>query len=202
MPEQRFIDNLFPIPLHGVVLNQEEMIPIQKEMESALDKVTWTRPDGWGQTHDLSTNNFYFDSIKEYKMDEFKKLIDRELRIYSEYLEFEYRDYKSFSWFSKFKPGDFGHQHIHGTADISGVYYYQTNGNDGDIYFSSPVSAGESSLCYRTFNQFWNHQPKVGKLLLFPGWLNHGIKRNESQDVRISFAFNIFFERFEWMHST
>jgi ectoine hydroxylase-related dioxygenase (phytanoyl-CoA dioxygenase family) len=31
----------------------------------------------------------------------------------------------------------------------------------------------------------------VGKLLLFPGWLQHSVKKNKTDDLRISISFNL-----------
>ena len=34
----------------------------------------------------------------------------------------------------------------------------------------------------------------VGKLLMFPSYLKHGILRNQTTDTRISISFNVFFK--------
>ena len=83
-----------------------------------------------------------------------------------------------------------------GYAVISGVYYYKTNGDDGDIFFECPVPTIGSSFCY--FNNYcnrWIHKPEEGKILLFPSWLKHGISKNETDETRISISFNLYFDR-------
>ena len=35
----------------------------------------------------------------------------------------------------------------------------------------------------------------TGTILLFPGWLKHGIMTNETEHDRVSFSFDIIFDR-------
>lgn len=190
----RFIQHLFPVPICGTKLSGAELSIIQNEMSSVVSKIKWDTPDGWGNSHLLSTLDFKSNDIELYSMVEFYKILDRELKSYCDYIEYEFKSYKVTSWFSKFRSGDFGHIHTHGNADISGVYYFQTDGDDGDLTFMSVNSAAMASKAYSKHNQYHDQQPEIGKLLMFPGWLPHGIKRNNSSHDRISFAFNIYFE--------
>lgn len=191
----RNIEQLFFTPIHVKVLTETEMEPIQKEMADAYSKVEWSTPEDWGMTHDLS-NDFLQNDIDKYNMHEFKKLLHEELEMYCGYLGFPMRKYNVYSWFSRFKPGDYGHTHHHSPNDIAGCYYFKTNGKDGNIYFNTPNDRADASMCYMNFTKPWHHEPVEGKLMLFPGWLPHGIKRNTTEDTRVSFAFNIVFERF------
>ena len=107
----------------------------------------------------------------------------------------EYKKYELQSWFSKFTPGDYAQIHNHKHVDISGVYYYKTNGDDGDFFFESPNPHLSTSYTFGHLGRRWEYKPKSGKILLFPGWLNHGVKTNETKDERISLSFNIIFSR-------
>ena len=74
-------------------------------------------------------------------------------------------------------------------------WYYKTNKEDGYLYFQTPNPYLEGSLCYTNQGHRWKHSPQEGKLLLFPGWLKHGVTTNETEDTRISISFNIIFHR-------
>lgn len=189
------VDLVFPTPIYYSILEQNDINDIHKEMNSAINSITWSTPSGWGKTHDLSTTDFTSDDIKTHNLIKFHEVLQNNLASYCEHLNFPATNYSRTSWFSKFKPGDYGRTHNHNHADISGCYYYQTSGDDGDIYFMNPSPSAESSLCYRQLTELCRHKPIVGKLLLFPGWLSHGIMSNESNNDRISFSFNIYFER-------
>ena len=97
------------------------------------------------------------------------------------------------SWITLLDTDDYGHIHDHGNADVSGVYYFQTNEQDGDIVFYNPAPQVDMSTILKAST--WRHKPMIGKMLLFPGYLKHGIFRNETTSTRISLSFNIFFNK-------
>ena len=90
--------------------------------------------------------------------------------------------------------------HNHPNSFLSGVYYIQTNDKSGDICFSNP----NKNICYdwrpNLFNNnakehiiantLWTMKSTVGKLILFPGWLDHSVACNRSNQDRISISFN------------
>ena len=191
------LDQLFPVPiLHIPKVNNFDNV--QNEFSNVLNKVTFDKKSNWS-THYLSSLDFKSDTITLLGMELFQECLS--------YHVFEYCQYMGFnaniptevvsSWFSMFKKGDYGHLHEHGNADVSGVYYFKTNGNDGDIYFQNPNSNMMSSTFYRDsmFTIDHTYSPAEGQLLLFPGWLKHGIKRNKTDNTRISFSFNIHFDK-------
>jgi uncharacterized protein (TIGR02466 family) len=190
--DNSFIEMVFPTPIYVAMIANKK---IQEEMISAIDLIKWVVPDHWGKTHKLSTKTFTEDCIELYDLKSFRDSLDLHLKNYCQQFDFPYREYKVSSWFTKFDNGDYGHLHNHSPHDISGVYYFQTNENDGDLYFLSPNPAGQGSLCYEHINREWVHKPYVGKLLLFPGWLYHGIRTNTTNHTRMSFSFNIEFKR-------
>ena len=191
------LDQLFPVPiLHIPKVNNFDNV--QNEFSNVLNKVTFDKKSNWS-THYLSSLDFKSDTITLLGMELFQECLS--------YHVFEYCQYMGFnaniptevvsSWFSMFKKGDYGHLHEHGNADVSGVYYFKTNGNDGDIYFQNPNSNMMSSTFYRDsmFTIDHTYSPAEGQLLLFPGWLKHGIKRNKTDNTRITFSFNIHFDK-------
>ena len=40
----------------------------------------------------------------------------------------------------------------------------------------------------------FEHEPMEGKLIIFPGWLLHGVRQNSTDNTRISLSFNITFK--------
>ena len=95
------------------------------------------------------------------------------------------------SWCNISNRDAFQHFHVHGDMDLSGVYYHQTNGNDGDIVFRNPSLVNRfHKLTYNIDNSV-NYKPEVGKILLFPSFLEHAVFHNNSDDKRISISFNV-----------
>ena len=50
----------------------------------------------------------------------------------------------------------------------------------------------DSSVLLKTGRMVVN--PTEGELILFPGWLDHGVQTNDTDDERVSVSFNIRFE--------
>jgi uncharacterized protein (TIGR02466 family) len=100
------------------------------------------------------------------------------------------------SWMTLTGKGNYGRTHVHGDSDISGVFYVKTSGKDGNIFFENPNKTLRNSFCFRHFQQNITYSPEVGRLMLFPGWLEHGIETNTTDHERVSVSFNIVFDRF------
>lgn len=187
------IEQIFPTLLYVTEAKNQQLDDIQSEISNKLDNIDIDYKQDWGKTHQLSSLSD--DIISRHNMTNLQRFINAELRKYSQDMQYQgTKEYKMESWVSVFNENDYGHQHDHGNADISGVYYYQTSTQDGDIVFHNPSPQVHMSTCFKS--NTWKHTPKVGKLLLFPGYLQHSIARNESSTTRISISFNIFFNKY------
>ena len=124
----------------------------------------------------------------------FATVLHSQLEKYMDVVGFKMQPYVMTSWFALFRPGEYGHIHNHGDNDVSGCYYVQTTG-EGDLFFADPRPAHETSYVFsgRYVSGGRAYRPEVGKMFLFPSYLNHGIKTNTSNENRISLAFNIKF---------
>jgi uncharacterized protein (TIGR02466 family) len=189
------IENLFPTPIYySLVDNLEE---IQEELtDCVVESIDFSMNPKWGKTHHLSDPEFRTNLVENFGLHHFKKTLDLHLTRYCGEMGLQSKPYKiSSSWMSLFKKDNYGHIHNHGGVDVSGVYYFKTNEEDGKIFFVCPTPSMESSFLYQDLAFRWEHKPMVGKLLLFPGWLSHGVESNETENTRISLSFNIVFMR-------
>lgn len=188
------IENIFPTPIY--VAGVDNLEELQTELDSAFPNIQFDEPgfDTWGKTHKISSSQFKDDLIKTHNLQVFKQTIDKHIRTYCQELGFAYRDYDTRSWMTAFSKGEYAHIHTHPRVDMSGVYYYKTNEKDGNFFFESPIECGKDSLCYGNFNSRWTHRPVVGKIMLFPYYINHGVTTNTTDSVRHSIAFNIKFK--------
>ena len=95
------------------------------------------------------------------------------------------------------KTGGFQEIHDHlGNRDafISGSYYGKVPENSGNIYFESPIVGSHLSTAYclgDSTNDLAEVKTEEGLLLLFPSWLRHGVRLNNSKDTRVSVSFNV-----------
>jgi uncharacterized protein (TIGR02466 family) len=88
------------------------------------------------------------------------------------------------------------HNHIHSIFTI--VYYVKVPLNSGKIIFSRPSilyyeKCIENDIIekYNEFNSStYAYEPKEGDLIMFPAWLEHFVESNNTNEDRISIAFN------------
>jgi hypothetical protein len=78
-------------------------------------------------------------------------------------------------WFNVNTQGEYTGWHAHHRWSKVAVLYVQVPG--GDIEFRQGAS-------------YWTETPKAGDLLVFAGDLEHRVRPNPSEQVRISIAFN------------
>ena len=99
------------------------------------------------------------------------------------------------SWLTKTSNGQYAPTHTHGSTDLSGVYYFKSNQVDGNIFLNSPNPLIESSHCFEHIPSRVAYEPVEGRVVLFPGWIQHGTTTNTTDHDRISLSFNVVFDR-------
>jgi uncharacterized protein (TIGR02466 family) len=95
------------------------------------------------------------------------------------------------SWATITEINNYSPKHEHGFADIAGVYYHRVGNSDSQLYFSTPVKQCQMSRMFAATHPDMSVKPTDGMFLLFPGWLEHGVSAQTTNDERISIAFNI-----------
>ena len=188
MPTQQLYST--PIYSEAPIKNFEK---IQTEIKENLREKKFNYHNNWGKTHSLSDPTFKSNPIEE-SLPLFKEELNEHVKRYCYDIGY-YSEYKIHSsWFTKCIKGDYAHIHSHGTMCISGVYYYKTNGKDGYLFFESPVNGIDTNYVYLHLTEQMIHTPVEGKIILFPSFLRHGVRRNETNNVRISLSFNLQFD--------
>ena len=186
----------FVTPIYCGCVNEYD--EIQSELESCIEKIEFGMVTGWGSTHWLSDPTFNSNLVSDFNLDKFATEIDIHVKNYCQSVGYRPKDGTELkyrivsSWFALFKKGNYAHVHNHGDCDIAGVYYFRKSEDDGSFFFTSPVPAQDSS-CFRSGRVVIS--PNQGDILLFPGWLNHGVETNDTDEDRCSISFNISFER-------
>jgi len=88
--------------------------------------------------------------------------------------------------------------HIHDNAFVSGVFYVKAKPGQGSInlykcYSQDYIVSSQARVANYTpiSASAISYQPQTGKLIMFPGYLPHGVERNELNEDRISISFNV-----------
>ena len=186
------IQDIFPTKIYQEIL--QDVDAVQEEIANALPLIDFKRsgkPFGYANNLSEMQDNL----IAKFQLNNLARAIDFHLHQYCADLEFNIRPYRCFSWFTQNGPGDYLQIHHHNDVDITGTYYYQTNGNDGEFFFESSVAPAPHSICFAAQHNRHYIEPEVGKLVLFPGWIRHGVLTNTTDTDRIGISFNISFMR-------
>jgi len=108
------------------------------------------------------------------------------------------------SWLVIGKKEQMAHGHIHSNSILSGVYYIKTDKNDTLTFLNSQSFSLKPNFIVLDFfdktkpmkNAIFRKLEKVkveeGSLIIFPSHLMHQIDKINSNETRISIAFNTF----------
>ena len=186
------IEHFFSTPIYYCVFREEEIFSINQEIkkyESKIDREKFTNP--WGDT---VLTNFKYDPY-DHTLDHLPFLKNKILNSVSEYIQQLSINCSKFeileSWINYSHQGGMQNYHIHDGYDISGVYFYQTTGTDGDLIFLHPSLVNRFHRITSAISPKIAYSPEVGKLILFPSFLEHSVGINMTDSVRVSIAFNV-----------
>jgi len=100
-------------------------------------------------------------------------------------------------WANVNYPGCFNRPHIHPNSLFSGVYFVKTPQKSGNLMVYDPRPGIQMAMPNRKKGalppESWrevHYEPVAGRCVMFPSWLWHEVKPNESNDTRISVSFN------------
>jgi hypothetical protein len=192
---------IFPNPVHVSWASAvKEFDQIQNDFQRTyydlVEKNKFNSKFG-GNTVLISDGDFDQNLLDKYRLNTFKSFLSQSLEDFLKQLGFpEIPAYRiTASWMTLNKPGLFSPPHTHAYSDLSGVYYFRTTGDDGALYFENPNPLQIAGLITHMIDDKLYFTPEEGKLLLFPGWLRHGVDFNTTDSDRVSISFNIVFNR-------
>lgn len=195
------ITNLFSTPISIIDLDEKEKNTINGEIEKYINELQFKTVNVDGK------NCKYFnipERTSEYLLDDYlsntKQLLLKKLDgyIYSvrekTLEELKLKVTRNYCWLTKSFTNNYFTAHHHSHLGISGVYYYDVSDNCGSLYFKSVDKFPEISPLYER-PDIYEIQPRNGRMVMFPGWLEHGTNPNNSLDNRISLVFDFYIEK-------
>ena len=137
--------------------------------------------------------------LKEKEPQNFIKIISRQIENVIKDMDWDTRNQKTKitnMWAIINKGGAANGRHHHGNSSLSAAYYVRAPKNSGDIVFYDPRPAPVYSHPISNKPNFLNAMtnsisPIEGLLVLFPGYLDHSVNENLSNEERIVISFNI-----------
>jgi uncharacterized protein (TIGR02466 family) len=187
-----FRELYFPTPIYIAdikhpTLNQE----LERDILAWSNKdkgITRTNIQGWHSDTNMN------------ELPEYAKLVDMLYSAQRTIYDQEYYESEPFlgnMWANINPPGGSNRAHIHPNSLWSGVYYVKAPQNSGQLKIEDPRSVALMSRPRQKdvpkpdrLLREHHYEPKTGRLIMFPSWLNHCVDPNNSNDIRISVSFN------------
>ena len=204
--------NIFPTPIYTIRAAGEKLDTIQDELMKTYNKMNKKHLPYSPDAHEISTdkdgNFFTGDLLKAYDCKNFLKFLDHAVKQYIYGVENNVTSGSNVewvnpceywiteSWFTKTLKGHYAPHHNHGDSSISGVYYLNTNGEDGRIKILSPHRYMVGNYIYGMITRGSEQtiQLQNGVLGLWPSVLDHCTEENKTDHERLSLSFNICFK--------
>ena len=147
-----------------------------------------TNAGGWHSTTDMNKKEEYNPLTKE--------LFNMQYEIYQkEHLSL--KPVLGNMWANINYPGCYNRPHVHPNALFSGVYWIKAPQKSGNFMVYDPRPGVQMAMPDRKQkklpSEYWrevHYEPRAGTAIMFPAWLWHEVKPNESNDIRISVSFN------------
>lgn len=201
------LDYIFPTPVWWVDLD----IDLQ-EMERIVYNIASTM-EGKSRSNrgmlNYQSPDFMGEQIlkdEELDGDEFKKLLQqikaKATEAFGSYgschTTIEYAN----AWMNINGQGGYNEVHTHPGAVMSGAFYvkvpegecgrltFHKDASEGFLVHSIGTSEDMSTAEVPHTHSTWSYPPIAGRLFLFPAWVAHGVRENETEDERISISFN------------
>ena len=187
------VEYFFPTPVYIKELPNANKLNLYLEPKiiqwSRQDKgVSKTNAGGWHSETDMNKREEYNPLTKElFNMQEeiFKK----------EHLSL--KPVLGNMWANINYPGNANRPHLHPNSLFSGVYWIKAPEKSGNLMLYEPRPGVQCTMPNRKEvelpPELWrevHYEPRAGTCIMFPSWLWHEVKPNQSNDIRISVSFN------------
>ena len=203
------LDYLFPTPIWWVDLDHINIKEMQDICYGIAENMETKERSNRGLLN-YQSPDFFGEKLCLEEDDEFGKLA-RSIK------EFGNKAFDSFEscvttlefaniWININNKGGYNEVHTHPGSLMSGAFYVKVppeeKGDCGSITLhknameayvthslglAEDLSKAEAPHTHATMS----YPPKEGRLVLFPSWISHGVRENETEEDRISISFNL-----------
>lgn len=194
--EKLFSTPLFRFRLPDAASLNKGLLAEEKRLRAESNGVEKSNHGGWHSAGDLFEQTA--PCIQRLKSAPQTAILDATAQINTKADPKTYK-LKLFGWMNTNPPGGMNAPHTHPGAHWSGVYYVSQpkveTGKSGKIEFLNPRTdlPNWRLLKAPAFSAKKSIRPEPGDLILFPSYLVHWVYPNETDEERVTVAFNATF---------
>jgi len=161
----------------------------KREMDTNLDQTNWV-----GKVYNKTI-------VGVSKFDRINAWVEKQVDLYIQQhgmLNVSATDCHKTGWFNVYDKGDFQEYHYH-PSFISCIYFLNSNSNDSKVIFKSPIDdVLDITYMDTTYSPSGTitYDSDPGKLLIFRSHLNHCVEQKQTDDLRITLAYNFNYKFF------
>lgn len=192
----KMLKNIFSLPIYSTKTSDSEFKLISEEIYNNVDFSTLRleNPEAWVDDIKSTFGNGHL--LKDYRLGELSSFISRHVVNFVNEVELEELNMNiDDCWINISNKSDGQEIHNHTVAYLSGVFYLKTLSRGGRIFFYNPnlgATLFPRNARDKNVNSYhWEFTPVEGQLILFPGYLNHSVETNKTEEERVSIAFNV-----------
>lgn len=188
--------DLFSTPITVNKLTEQVLISTRRALEEYLKDINYT-------TFDSTTKTTYqLDNI--FSRPEYNKLKKSVLIYVNDYItsnkiDIDISNCELDGWVNISNKFDYQEYHNHSNPKniLSGNIFINSDEKQkyGRLVFYNPFSNlirySRLDCNNSSFTEKYFIKPEIGKVVIFPSWLNHSVEHNDSEVTRITISFNI-----------
>ena len=192
----RGLNAIFPLPLFLDQAEGSEYESIHNELTTVRSKLKF---NDTGSHMILNDDPFRSHFLLSYNCSHTINFINKNIESYITSLHGESKiKWKVIeSWMTKTLTGRSAREHNHNAYDISGVYYLDTNGKDGNLVLNNVHPHLVANALLTDVYKYGDLKLPLenGIMMLWPSQLRHRTLVNQTDHERISISFNVILER-------
>lgn len=192
------LHHLFPTTVGIYQASADQIKSFNSQIDKNIDDIKKECIPAFGDNVSSSIRS-HRHLLENYKLNLFNKWIEE--RVFEFYKSsfphklveqnLSFRTGLTESWANVTYKHGFQDKHNHlslytGGHQISGAYFYKTNGNDGNLVITTP------SLYRELGYEGMRIAPVEGQLVLFRSNVEHRVTYNQTESERITFSFNYY----------
>ena len=194
---QKGLNAIFPLPFFIEQAEGSEYQSIQRELTEVKSKLKF---NDTGINMILNDDPFHSHFLSSYQCNHTLNFINNNIKSYidSLYGDSNVNRWKVIeSWMTKTLTGRSAREHNHNEYDISGVYYLDTNGKDGNLVLNNVHPHLVANGLLTDLFKYGDLKLPLenGIMMLWPSQLRHRTLVNQTDHERISISFNAILER-------